>query len=171
MGTTDFILLVVMGACGILCSVGGGLMIATSNEHRQAARVAFVAAGVLFWMTGVIWGINSMESSMSIRFIVSGLVGAVSAIFTVWMFTLSSNAQTPPAPPSSSNGSPQTVIQNGGGGIGMDLTVSGTPGSPTPTVGLQTNGLQVIQNGHGTGMKVTVGGNGPAIGVQSTVGK
>jgi hypothetical protein len=62
-----------------------------------------------------------------------------------------------------------TVIENSGGGTGADISVSGTPGARTPNVGLSTNGLRVIQNGTGTGMKLTVGGNGPVIGVRSIV--
>jgi hypothetical protein len=63
----------------------------------------------------------------------------------------------------------QTVIQNSGGGTGADISVQGAPGATTPNVGLDTNGLRVIQTGPGTGMKVEVGGNGPAEGVRSTV--
>ncbi|MGC2224524.1 MAG: hypothetical protein WA624_20320 [Methylocella sp.] len=40
----------------------------------------------------------------------------------------------------------QTVIQNNGG-TGADISVQGSPGATTPNVGLDTNGLTVIQNG------------------------
>jgi hypothetical protein len=62
-----------------------------------------------------------------------------------------------------------TVIQNNNGGIGADISVTGSQ-TGAPTVGLDTNGLTVIQNGPGIGMRVIVnGGNGPTTGVRSIV--
>lgn len=59
-----------------------------------------------------------------------------------------------------------TVIQGSPAGTGADINVQGSPGATTPNVGLVApNGLDIRANG-GTGMRVTVGGNGgPAIGV------
>jgi hypothetical protein len=63
-----------------------------------------------------------------------------------------------------------TVIQNSGGGIGADISVTGSSNC-APTTGLNANGLTVIQSGSGTGMRVTVGGGcGPTTGVNSSVG-
>lgn len=65
------------------------------------------------------------------------------------------------------NAQAQTVIENSGGGVGAEISVQGTPGRPVPNVGLETNGLQIKQSGPGTGAKIEVGGNGPAVGVRS----
>jgi hypothetical protein len=70
-------------------------------------------------------------------------------------------------------------IANSGGGTGADITALGSAGSSVPVIGkdIQMNlcsgqsatGVSVIQNGPGTGMKVTVGGDGPATGVRSAI--
>jgi hypothetical protein len=72
-----------------------------------------------------------------------------------------------------------TIIGNGQG-TAADVTVMGSPGQTSPAVGMDISaigrpgqsvtGLNVIQNGPGTGMHVTVGGNGPAVGVRVSVG-
>ncbi|MDR3449084.1 MAG: hypothetical protein P4M15_04955 [Alphaproteobacteria bacterium] len=63
-----------------------------------------------------------------------------------------------------------TVIQNSNGGIGADISVTGSRDC-APTTGLDTHGLTVVQSGSGTGMKVTVGGGcGLTTGVRSSVG-
>jgi hypothetical protein len=63
----------------------------------------------------------------------------------------------------------RTVIQNGGGGTGADISVTGSQNG-SPTIGLDTHGLSVNQTGPGTGMRVIVnGGNGPTTGIRSTV--
>lgn len=63
----------------------------------------------------------------------------------------------------------KTVINNTGGGIGADINVNGTRGKEC-AVGLVTDGLVVTQNGLGIGMRISVGGDGPAIGVISNGG-
>jgi hypothetical protein len=107
MSTVDFLLLIVTVACGVLCSVGGGLMIAASNEHRRAARIAFCVGGALFWLAGIagiIGSYNIMGQPLAVRLMIARIVGAGSAIFTVWMLTLTSSAQTP-LPANGINGS------------------------------------------------------------------
>jgi hypothetical protein len=79
-------------------------MIAASNEQRRAARIAFYLGGALFWFAGVIGSYNIMGQPIAVRLMIAGIVGAASAIFTVWMLTLTSRAQTP-LPPNGINGS------------------------------------------------------------------
>jgi len=72
-----------------------------------------------------------------------------------------------------------TIIGNGQGGPAASISAFGSPGQP-PAVGASINatgcpgqsvtGLRVIQTGSGTGLNVTVGGNGPATGLNVTVG-
>lgn len=66
-----------------------------------------------------------------------------------------------------------TIIGNGGSGA--DITATGIAGQPAPVgwdiqasgaPGQSVTGLRVIQNGPGTGMRITVGGTGPATGVR-----
>ncbi len=70
-------------------------------------------------------------------------------------------------------------IVNSGGGVGADISVIGSAGQEPKTgldihadgaPGQSVTGLRIIQNGTGTGMRVTVGGDGPATGVRVTVG-
>jgi hypothetical protein len=185
MGTSDFLLVAVPAGCGLLISVGGSLMLAPSFEHRRAARVAFVLGGVLFWMTGVIWAANAGEAAMSIRLLISGIVGAASAMFTVWMLTLASTAQTNSSLSSKVLPMPNNddskhvigheIIGNNQGGAAVEIQSNGSPGQPSTGADLKTiippgqsgTGLKVIQNGPGTGLKVIQ--TGPGVGLRSTV--
>jgi hypothetical protein len=176
MSTGDFLLLIVTVACGVLCSVGGGLMVAGSNEHRRAARIAFYLGGALFWFAGVIGSYNIMGQPIAFRLMIAGIVGAASAIFTVWMLTLTSSAQTP-LPPNGINGSVTglEIVENGQGGPAVDIESHGSPNGSS--VGYEQNvhgmpgqsvtGTRVIQTGPGTGMRVIQ--TGPGVGFRSTV--
>ena len=62
-----------------------------------------------------------------------------------------------------------SVVSNGG--VGADISVNGAAGQPAPIgwdiqaagrPGQSVTGLQVIQSGPGTGMRINVGGDGPA---------
>ena len=73
----------------------------------------------------------------------------------------------------------KAIIGNNQGGVAASFSATGSPGQTTPVIGGESNvkacpgqnavGTLIIQNGPGTGMKVTAGGNGPAIGYRSTV--
>lgn len=130
---------------------------------------AGIVAGLLLILADV------LEPTMRPNIIAAGLfltgVLFIGGSLDVWLSQSGAVAQTPPtSPPTTTAEGPETVIQNSGGGTGLDLTVTGQKGATSPTIGLQTNGLKIIQSGPGTGAKVTVGGNGPAIGIRSTVG-
>lgn len=132
---------------------------------------AFVLAGAsLVWI--------SLENEIMIQHrIVLGVIGAILGSLVMlsiaeWIHPMEAKAQTPggmSTPTAKGVNKGKTVIDSSGGGTGADISVTGTPGATVPTVGLETNGLRVTQTGPGTGLKVTVGGDGPAIGVRSTV--
>jgi hypothetical protein len=72
-----------------------------------------------------------------------------------------------------------TIVGNGQGGTAANVTTTGTPGqttvgadiNATGCAGQNVTGLRVIQNGPGTGLNVTVNGNGGSTtGMQVTVG-
>src|SRR2546422_11370693 len=89
-GLGDFALAVIIGAAGIVASLGGAMMF--SKEHRRAAMGCFVVSGLLFWSLGVMWAINATGQAMLYRLITAGIVGAASATFTVWVITATSTA-------------------------------------------------------------------------------
>ena len=80
-----------------------------------------------------------------------------------------------PAPPVTG-----MTVSNSNGGTGADVRVSGSAEQAEPSVGLDVGatakpgqsvtGLRIIQTGPGTGMRITVGGNGPAVGARVNVG-
>lgn len=177
MGTSDFLLVGATCGGGVLCSVGGALMLASSEPHRKAARAAFYAAGVSFWATGVIWGISAGEETMLTRLIIAGGAGALSAMFAVWTVSLTASAQTPPPSQGPGQGAVvgHEVIGNNQGGAAEEIISNGQLGQPSfggqTTVvvppGQSAKGTRVIQTGLGTGLRVIQ--TGPGVGYSSTV--
>lgn len=107
---------------------------------------------------------------------ISMVVGAVLLVGgAIWQF-VPAMAQT-----SSDNSvTGMTVEGNGQGSAAADVSVTGSTNQSVPPVGLDVNavgapgqsvtGLKIIQRGPGTGLKITVGGDGSATGARVTVG-
>ncbi len=185
MGLSEFVLVLAGIAAGIV--FGWGIAVICSQPHMAYALFWFSA--IFFAVLGSIWAFQARAYGMKTRVAVSVATIAVSAIGLFFVLARNeacaqgtgqtnygapninvpgngNNIYAPIMPPSSG----ATVIENSGGGIGADISVQGSPGSTVPNVGLNTNGLKIIQSGPGVGMRVTVGGNGgSAIGVLSTV--
>ncbi len=184
MGTSDFLLIVIPGASAIFYGIGGAIMLVPSIEHQKSAKAAFLIAGTLFWITGLIWGASNGDAQMITRYIVVGIVGAASAIITLWAITLTGNAQTSNHQtymgPTMSNDENRVVgaeiIGNHQGGAAAEINSTGTALSPSVGAdvsvqgqpGQSVTGLRVIQNGPGTGLRINQ--TGPGVGLRVTVG-
>lgn len=119
------------------------------------------------------WG-SSLGPKISIVIGAILLVGGI-----IWQFASSSGAQTT-APKFENNSVTGMTIQgNSQGDPAAEFSATGSHNQAAPPVGLDINavggpgqsvtGLRIIQNGPGTGLKVTVGGSGPATGVRVNV--
>jgi hypothetical protein len=152
----------------IIWTISGVIAAACFARGLSLGELIWYTIGMFFLAGAAILWI-SLESNMVVQHkIVLGVIGAITGALVLlsageYIRPTAANAQAP------SNKNASTVIENSGGGIGADISVQGSQGSASPTVGLETGGLTVTQTGSGTGIKVTVGGNGPAIGVRSTV--
>ncbi|WP_292529238.1 hypothetical protein [Methylocystis sp.] len=158
-------------------------MLAPTFDHKKSAKVAFGLAGSLFWATGLIWGATSGDSQMLTRYIVVGTIGAISAMITLWLFTLTGNAQISKPqsymehPMQKDDQSYVTGLEIKGdhqGGAAVEVNSSGANGAPSTGMEVTAHGLpgqsvtgaRVIQAGNGTGLKVTQ--SGPGVGFSST---
>jgi hypothetical protein len=180
---------------GVFASIGGSLMLAAREDHKQAARISFCVAGVAFWFMGVIMALDISGQRLSIRMGVAAIIGAAAAAGVVWAVSLTAaDAQNPPsqqnvaspsALPSSPGGSSNaaqpnsvtgaTIEGNSQGGAAAEIRSNGTPNNPSTGAdinvtgpGQSITGSHVIQSGPGTGLSVIQSGSGT--GLKLTVG-
>lgn len=170
-------------ALGITSGVGGALMLAASEQHRLAARVAIRVTGGSVWFLGVLLAMN--QPSLGWRMAFAAVVGAVAAASTVLILSLADEgpsrkekvAMSTPADKTKESGLVVGLDVSGDhqGGVAMDIQSTGTAEAPSlggesvvhAPAGQGAIGTRIIQSGPGTGMRVIQ--NGPGVGFRSVV--
>lgn len=111
MGISD-IAQIVSAVIGLASSIGGALMLSTSEEDRRIARRAFYIAGFSFWVLGVLMTINSSDQSLILRMVIAGVIGAIAAAATVWAASLTMPASSRPDPQAKEVPLTEKFVQN-----------------------------------------------------------